>query len=191
MHAFAKTLQWMKVRNSHSKLSCLHFFQKNLSAIEIGCQKQFLKNFLQECFFIFFVTHVAHSWALAGPNCIIRRLCHSPIKYVVMTRIRVIWQTLLFHTLLLFLCFLKLCLSHMRLGALQHSLSPDDHSAIWTNCYSLRESMNFASMLNLNSKSWTDFRVRNGGKSESYCEAFVDIPYSVSEAQTPSKQAHK
>jgi hypothetical protein len=45
--------------------------------------------------------------------------------------------------------------------------------------------------LDLNSKSWTDFRVRNGGKSESYCEAFVDIPYSVSEAQTPSKHTSK
>ena len=46
-------------------------------------------------------------------------------------------------------------------------------------------------MLDLNLKYRTDFRVRNGGKSESYCEAFVDIPYSVSEAQTPSKRAHK
>ena len=42
-------------------------------------------------------------------------------------------------------------------------------------------------MLDMNLKSLMDFRVRNGGKSESYCEAFVDIPYSVSEAQTPSK----
>ena len=27
----------------------------------------------------FFVTDVTHSWASAGPNCIIRRLCHSPM----------------------------------------------------------------------------------------------------------------
>ena len=27
---------------------------------------------------IFFVTDVTHSLALAGPNCIIWRLCHSP-----------------------------------------------------------------------------------------------------------------
>ena len=28
--------------------------------------------------YIFFITDVTHSWASAGPNCIIRRLCHSP-----------------------------------------------------------------------------------------------------------------
>ena len=49
------------------------------------------------------------------------------------------------------------------------------------------QSCTFVSMLDLNLESITDFRVRNGGKSESYCKAFVDIPYSVSEAQTPSK----
>ena len=27
----------------------------------------------------FFVTDVTHSWASTGPNCIIRRLCHSPL----------------------------------------------------------------------------------------------------------------
>ena len=42
-------------------------------------------------------------------------------------------------------------------------------------------------MLNLNLESRKDFRVHDGSKSESYCKAFVDIPYSVSEAQTPSK----
>ena len=36
--------------------------------------------------FIFF-TDVTHSWASAGTNCIIWRLCHSPIQYTIMTRI--------------------------------------------------------------------------------------------------------
>ena len=26
-----------------------------------------------------FLTHITHSWALAGPNCIIQRLCSSPM----------------------------------------------------------------------------------------------------------------
>ena len=44
---------------------------------------------------VFFLTDVTHSWASAGPNCLIWRLCHSPIQYVVMTRIRFSWQTIL------------------------------------------------------------------------------------------------
>ena len=30
---------------------------------------------------------VSHSWSWAGPNCIIQRLRHSPIQYVVMIRV--------------------------------------------------------------------------------------------------------
>ena len=29
--------------------------------------------------FLYFSTGIFHLWALAGPNCIIRRLCHSPM----------------------------------------------------------------------------------------------------------------
>ena len=55
-----------------------------------------------------FVAVVTHSWASAGPNCIIWRLCHSPIHYVVMTRVELADKL----CYCLFLCFVKVYLSH-------------------------------------------------------------------------------
>ena len=61
---------------------------------------------------IFVPTNITHSWTSAGPNCIIRRLCHSPIQYVAMTRIELADKMYRLITLSLFLCFVKVYLSH-------------------------------------------------------------------------------
>ena len=48
-----------------------------IKAVQLLCTS---KNWIRITFFIFiFLTDITHSWASAGPNCIIWRLCHSPM----------------------------------------------------------------------------------------------------------------
>ena len=61
--------------------NCLWRYLK--SFIKIGSNRIPLTTWKNSEIFLFFsfvfLTEVTHSWASAGPNCIIRRLCHSPI----------------------------------------------------------------------------------------------------------------
>ena len=61
--------------------NCLWRYLK--SFIKIGSNRIPLTTWKNSEIFLFFsfvfLTEVTHSWASAGPNCIIRRLCHSPM----------------------------------------------------------------------------------------------------------------
>ena len=55
------------------------------NCLMVGYSKSFDRRLRNQEFFhqegIFFITDVTHSWASGGANCIIWRLCHSPIQY--------------------------------------------------------------------------------------------------------------
>ena len=61
----------------------------------------------------FFLTNVTHSWALAGPNCIIRRLCHSPMVSIVELADKLYYSVMY----CLFLCFAKMCFAYRKVAS--------------------------------------------------------------------------
>ena len=63
--------------------------------------------------FPFFLTNVTHSWALAGPNCIIRRLCHSPMVSIVELADKLYYSVMY----CLFLCFAKMCFAYRKVAS--------------------------------------------------------------------------